>query len=903
MNVGQAPQQIFAPKTGAEEVFGISPKEDEKVSFESIFSGPPFEEVFGTATEKNYEKIFEPGPTQNLEDIFGGVPAAKPTVKQQMVDKIQHPVPGTKDEAVDEVYAIASSTHLSVPEKAKRIVENLAERLDPESRTVGEQVSGWFKDNWRALLWRVASGSALSLAMVLGYIYVGGGDWMTMLNFLREMGTTVVPGALVAALKSAGIAATSAMGIEGVLLLAKTNPKAREVLNKKIPTEFLEPALRRLGVTDPLELTTEKILRFGLQTGTTLPTSGWQGYLMTTGISYTFWAGKMAGKKAVNYAKGLATNLTTKSQEVRDATVDAVLNGTPHPSKTVTEHIVHTIDAAETKIEKEMREEEERPGLPPSISLEIPVRREEEGKIRREEEEKAKAKQKTTTPLTKKTLETNRKWGYVAAASLGLVALALGGNAAGLTTAMKEQFGQAIMPAMKDIAQKGFNIARESTLVKTALSRFLLDKVGVNNLIDHFADVLTPEQEREVRSLAAAIKQERNKEKTQSLSNRLFTTLASGGRKIYSAKELKALSTKEIRGLYQQQFPNQPTGRLSKEAMAVALLNNQKMRLNKLNMLLSKGLSLSMKTFAATAVGEAATKGLKLADTLIMDAKEAQKVLDAEIAANNKDMLEEMERRKKAFVMRDEPDLTADQKAEIEAARRAAAKMDAIKKIADARAAKEAERALVKKLHEEALDRAKERITNRMKTAIDPVNDLWVGPDGTAHPLPSNQDLLSEDLQEALDFEMTPLFDYLAKQGIKKSTSWIPGVGWAQSMIDNANVALNIAETTKNVAKIANVLVKVEKGAPVINQEYFGTLDKYMGFRLPSLTEQAVDNLIKTTKYNVKDLALHMFKVGVVEGWDQKRVAYEVGKKLLGPGEDFGINTEIGSSILNKLFG
>ena len=217
-----------------------------------------------------------------------------------------------------------------------------------------------------------------------------------------------------------------------------------------------------------------------------------------------------------------------------------------------------------------------------------------------------------------------------------------------------------------------------------------------------------------------------------------------------------------------------------------------------------------------------------------------------------------------------------------------------------------------KAAHEAALKRLSKRQTLRAlrdsafaEALAKKADVVIVQPDtGVSHPLPPEDVIVPKPLQDALDWKFTPLAQKLAVEGAKHTASWIPGIGWAQGVVDKVNLGLDIAEQTQKIGKVVEVLVRLDRGEnPAEIVPTAAMLDGVFSKRLPSLND-TIENMMGNVvqKLSAKEVVIRVLKDKILNGWDNNKVAYEIGKKFL-VGEGIGADTveQVGLGIWGKI--
>ncbi len=183
---------------------------------------------------------------------------------------------------VETVANIAQQSNLSEGTRARLMIR----------RTIGTEASSfmhrnltnWMWANWRQIMWKVGMTTALAIGVTISYILLTAGSWMLFLSMLKYIGITLVPTALIEALKRTGVSVATGASIDAVIGMAKKNVVFRRVLQTRVPTSYLGPVLERLGV-NPRNVTTEQIAKYSIQQGISLTTYGISGFLISSGLS------------------------------------------------------------------------------------------------------------------------------------------------------------------------------------------------------------------------------------------------------------------------------------------------------------------------------------------------------------------------------------------------------------------------------------------------------------------------------------------------------------------------------------------------------------------------------------------------------------------------------------------
>lgn len=731
--------------------------------------------------------------------------------------------------------------------------------------------SEWAWKYMKPILWTTVWSTSLTLCISIAYIYATAGSWGILLGTLQYLGISVIPSAVLKGLKSAGIGIATDMTVSSLISMAKKNKRVRNILETKIPEGYTKKVLEKFGV-DTRRLDYESITSQTMANATNfawyIGTGNMAGFFYSSAVRFGTKTGLSIFKK-VKSKKGKisfkpAKEIVERTEKLKQVVANNVLN--EPKDKNLVREVNKSINKEVVNLDNSI----EIDGKKPKRIVNVPKRVE-------------------LTESIKEVITNNRKSVYASAIALSTVAIAMSGDATEFGDIIKDQisnYGQDALEKIADLSLSSFNFAKESEIAKTALVGVVLDKVGVNKVIDLFADKLTSTQKREIKTLSEAIRLERKKNIINKISESLFFTLSGGKR--YTTNELKNMSRTELKRVYKTLNPrNKRYEKYTSAKFRDLIVAEQDERLKRLNGMFTTAISGTFKAVTSSVVYEASVEGYAYANSSMNELNLAQLELEREM-----DLAEGLKERKISIEEAESKRISE----RLERKREAVEKSKAAKFKTEERKARERLEKNIR--HEKALERLRSRIETRKlrEHALDEklareMNIAVVTDQGIAHPLPSEDILLPEKLQEALDWKFTPLSQYAAKEVIKSSTEYVPGVGWIQAAINKVNMGLTVGETLKDIGKVGEVLVRLEMGETGVEiKPTLGGLDEILKTRLPSITT-AVDDVIKTDKLVAKDVVLRALKDKVIEGWDNKRTAYEIGKVFLGgTGEDFGID-------------
>jgi len=907
-------RELFPPPPSARALFVSrrAPTARQLFTSPTATAVPSARQLFGTSTAAPTAKEIFAAPPTTAKEIF----APPTTVEKTTIDK---------------VIEIASDRNKTSTARVKAIIrETLGEK--PTTSTY-RALTNWIWSSWRSVSWGLAISAAVAVGVVVGTVFLGGGSWLALLAALKYAGINIIPGMIAKSL--VGIVGKKAVGmtVDTALSLAKRNRRVRRVLEKKIPTSYAKPVLTRLGV-DVNNITAESITKglfnqgvniatsatftYGLGAVTSLSSGLWTDLLMSNGLSIgagiakeavtgTARATATAAKQTVN----AASSLVREADRIRQRTADIVLNG-PTKTDTVVGDIV-------TDIEE---------------NVPRPAR-----KIRRATVNRPRNKTEVTS-TTASVIAENKTAAVAGTAALSLIALALTGNADKLVTVMSSALSAAPEVAAKLSGMAtilnnipGASMIAESKMAQTFVMRSLLDKVGVNKLIDIFTEYLTPEQKKKAVSLSQRLREEKDAGKISQISSSLLLLFTTGGTKYYSATDLSKLKIVELKAIFKSHFPKSRLPRTKKDLIR-NILKAQDTKVGNLSSLMGGILNETLKSAAASM----AVAGIKTGVTSIQEMK--NKIAEAEAQLAEPEVIEpevvepevtepeviEPKPVKPELVMKGAkgeiltPEDLAKQAQELKERTRKALREAARAKVAEMKQAKVELSKLKAERHKAAIERAKIRMATK-EAKVAALNDqqlrdmetVIVKEDGTAVPIASEEVLIPEQIRDVLEKmgEFTPLMQMATKEAMKATTNWIPGIGWINSGLQTAKVGLKTADLVKNIGMVGELLTSIDEDGNISEEslENIAMLERMgkvtgLGQYIPTLGD-AIDNIVKEDKTKWISVYKRAVIDATLEGWDTKRTMFEVGKQVLGNPKDLNIDVveTVGQEMWNKLFG
>lgn len=856
---------------------------------------------------------------------------------------------------VDTVAEILNDPTTTRQEKISRVVDRTVGKLVTEEEK--SILSAWLWDASKNILWTVAWSIALYLAVTVVYTAFVGGSWWSLLSVLKHFfGEEALP-IVSKTLKTMGIVVPQ-LGITGAMMVMKRNPRYRKILEQKVPDWYITRTLGNLGLVSKSMNLEDLITTLGnvsIQvTKTAIFGGSYANLLYSLGLGLSF----KAGAQGISSAKEYLMQNLTKSQQKRIVPPEAVtevlvkrsIEVKRRVSRRVLNETVENIadDVVEIVQEENAKFTEEVQNVAEQTKKVVPATRRRRRALDPLEDKKTKSLSSEPTPPpnteTPKTLTDtimeNKLLMMAGAASLSLVTVALTGNTEELIDLFSDQMqslaGSESVARLGNIALAGFDMAKESSLAKSVLYNAVLDKVGIGKLINDFSDYLTAAQKIELRNLAHAIKHERNKSLARKSLDRFFGIISGG---YMSLEKLQRLHKSSLVRLYRELNPSDKNySKYDENTLRFAIHSHQLARIQRLNSILTaatrKGLKKATKMVMKKSITLTAAQIQSRLDDFDAEAKKFEQMMVNKKAEADALAEKLTARRSERLAKLQDEAIRAKQLADAEemrkkimediVAREKLAELQRLQEIEDLKEKFRAERAAKKLAREEAHKKAVERIEKKklMRDLADAeyMNEMSkimdvvvVDENGDSYPLASEDLLVPEELREMTDWYVTPLIGHLAKEAAAASTNLIPGVGWVNNIIRNINRVQGISETVKDVSRIRDFLVALDKGESLeqFSKENTEKLDALHSIRIPTL-DKIVDDVIQIGgRTHVQDIVIRAMKDKALHGWDMTRVQWEIGKNLaksLGVGQEgemfsFDFSSLIGGSVMSKIFG
>lgn len=855
---------------------------------------------------------------------------------------------------VDRVAEILNDPTTTRQEKIKRVVDRTVGKLVTEEEK--SILSAWLWDASKNILWTVALSAALYLAVTVVYTAFVGGSWWSLLSMLKHFfGEEALP-IVSKTLKSMGVVVPQ-LGMSAAIMVMKRNPRYRKILEQKVPDWYITRTLGNLGLTSKNMNLEDLITTLGNVSIQVTKTAAFGGnmsnLLFSVGLGLSFKAGVQGISSAKSYLmqnltksqqkkiispEVVAENLTKRSIEVKSRVAKKILNETV---ENIADDVVEIVVEENAKFTEDVEKiaEQTKKVVPPA------TRRRRRALDPLEEKKKSPSDPvpppNTETPKTlTDTIMENKLIMMAGAASVSLVTVALTGNAEELIDLFSDQMqslaGSESVARLGNLALAGFDIAKESSIAKSILYNTLLDKVGIGKLINDFSDYLTAAQKIELKNLAQAIKHERNKSLARKSLDRFFGILSGG---YMSLEKLQRLPKSSLVKLYRELNPSDKNySKYDENTLRFAIHSHQLARIQRLNSILTAATRKGMKKAAKIVLKKSITlttaqiqtrldefdSGAKKFEQMMVNKKAEADALAEKLTARRSERLAKLQ----------DESIRAQRLAEAEeerkkimediVAREKLAEIQRLQEIENLKEKFKAERASKKLAREEAHKKAVERIEKKklMRDLADAeyMNEMSkimdvvvVDVNGDSYPLASEELLVPEELREMTDWYITPLIGHLAKEAAAASTNLIPGVGWVNNIIRTVNKGLGLSETVKDVSRIRDFLVALEKGESLekFSKEYTEKLDQLHSIRVPTI-DKLVDDVIQIGgKTHVQDIVIRAMKDKALNGWDMTRTQIEIGKSLmksLAVGQEgemfsFDFSSLIGGSVMSKIFG
>ena len=786
-----------------------------------------------------------------------------------------------------EIIAVSILTGKTTEQKVESLVRQLHRKHPTETHeSIIMRAYAVIWANAKPLLYYTTASVVVAVGGALIYTLLGAGSWMIFLTILKNLGLKVVPAILLRALRNAGVSLGTDVSLNALMGLAERNKTVAKILATQMKPQILVNSLKRMGIDlKDYDLTIKGLTRQAISSGITIGTTDIGSYLVSSGLSASTKVVGVGLAKAKKGLKDAIKNLETIPGQV----VDEVM--TELPKKAIdTLQITKAIEAKTLTKNK------------PKIAREAP------------------AAQAPEASGIREMMNENKAMAFGGTAAIALVTIALASTDVSSITAMLSERLTSIgaaLPDVSNITDKGFDFIRENAAARQTLFGLISSKIGLQRVIDVFVDKLTPNQIARLKILDQKIKTSSLQQRPTHIQS-FFALLM--GEKIYDLRELRGMNDQQLKAaakIKNIKFDKD----VSHQALIDAIIRDQVNRLNNLTQMVAGLVTSTVKTTLSAAALEYAYQNLPYASapiaTLEDELKTAEKEADRTITALDEPITESIEAKVQRESLaaglkeRELAEIHTREDAEVlRLARREQAKLTASLGRAQLEQAQLDQAKITKEVatHRDALRRLRASAleTDLAKKMVVTI----VGPDGVAHPIPADELLLDVRLQKAMEgVEFTPLMQYLGKQVAKSSISWVPGLGYVESVLNTANWSLDMAEKLKDVYKVVNVAVQItnEKGESLIDigQQGIDVLDRLLRQRLPTLSD-AVDDLLTLEKVNLKKVTLETLRDKILYGWDNSRVSYEIGKKIVVGKEagDFAESTikQIGEMVWSKVF-
>ena len=301
----------------------------------------------------------------------------------------------------------------------------------------------------------------------------------------------------------------------------------------------------------------------------------------------------------------------------------------------------------------------------------------------------------------------------VGVTTIAAITLALTVDPTTATEVFREQVGT-VAPEMIEmitpVVFQGYNVAKESTIVRTSIINMLIEGTGVGAVLDRYTDKLTSGEKKEIRNLAQAIKAEKDKTRIRQLSEQMFGVLTGGYRPF---SELKKMSRVELKELYAKLHPHDEKYKnYTSEKLRRLIAQNQMERIQILGGIISGSAHMAVRTSTATMIERTITVGSEQIQERLEAIEREERKLQQKIEEEKAEVarIAEVER----LAREEELERLAEQKRLEEAAAEAKRLEEEAK--AEAKRLEEEAKAEAKRLEEEA-KRAREEAERIMEEA------------------------------------------------------------------------------------------------------------------------------------------------------------------------------------------
>ena len=742
----------------------------------------------------------------------------------------------TKSKTDVELVVDVIMTDAPVTEKISSIMTSISTKhpnIDKQSLLSRTYAAIW--QNARPLIFSLVTATILAIGIAVVQTYFAGGSWLSLLEILRNLGVKVLPGVVFKILKGAGVSLGSSASINVAIALAEKNATVARLLNRQVKPAFLLATLRTIGIDiSNYNLSVKNIVRTAIANGAAAGAGDINSFLINAGIKAGITASSTVAAKA---KEGMVKTVKILEKVVKE-TVDVVMPD-------------------DVEVEIETIEETDAIGIARKVEKKVLGKNVVPVHIREPEVSKT----------IKEMLDDNKALVAGSTAALTLIGLAFTTDVSAVAetfTTLGETLGMKIAPELLNLAKKaGINYAWENAAARSTVFTILANQVGIQKLVDSMVDFLTPEQLIKIKSLDATLKRETRGTRLARNSKlaEFFSTII--GEQIYQRSQLERFDMTRLKDIARVKNIKFPTG-VAKESLVEAIDKDQRHRLNNISQLVAQSVMGAIKQTTTLTAMEFAYQNLSFANLTTL------KEVDRELEWNRE--------------MKQKQDTLAAEKTQAREQRRAKMAPVYQERQEAAFAAKVAAKAAVMEKAASKIAARELREAAHLQQLSKSMNIVITDPQGQSYAIPVDDLLLDPRLQHVLkDMTFTPLAKYLAMETAKSSLNWVPGLGYVNQAINSANWFMDVTEKLKDVYKVTNVALEIVNGESKIDAgaKNIETLDWLLKKRLPSLTD-AVDRLVQLEKVNMKTLLLETLRDKILYQWDNDKVAYEIGKKIIG---------------------
>ncbi len=827
------------------------------------------------------------------------------TQEESGIGKIDNYLKSTEIDEIETKLNKVLNSKLGQKEKTKKLIKVIKKEVDLGKVDVWSRVSKYLKNNWKSILFNAATGAGFTALVVVGYAYSAGSSWSLFLNSLKYFGVSVLPGILTQALKSAGISVVTSLSVSGLLKLAKTNKKVSGILEKKVDSKYLKSILSRFGVDDPNQQTREGLMKVLTQQAISLGTLGASGvlglgyYAITTGVSTGLISDivKKTKEKITEKLKRKKVVLETKVLETKVLETKVPETKIPNEVTEMADDLVAENEVLKNIVDVNIlnsKKENLYETLDANIKRNDPNPTTLDNKLRG-------AKTSKTNSSLLETIKKNKNIAYTVSFSLISVILAATVNPTTIAEFMKSYIGEVVgLKKVGELLLSSSKVLDNHPIATTTLVNLILKQVGIDKLINLFGG--TPEKDRRLRSLRSLIRREKSKSRLYELSKKFMANLTGG--KFYNLSQLSKMNLVKLRRIYRRRYPKDKKYKLrTKKDVVMLIKKSVDGNFFKLTELVS-GFSKQLITGIISGI---ATKGLSVSLKKLrrLGKIESKKILDQGLRLEKIDESEKINEiklknieeglKKRAESIRvGRVDLEKQRLKDLDLkaqflARKRQIQLEKGKVLEIMRKARLAKLEFIKKADELKKAAFEVDLGQKMDIAVTDAK-------GLVRPLPPEESYMPKELKEKLDYQFTPLFEQLEEYLVNGAVDYIPVVGWVNKFVRTSNVGLQIGEKIKDVSKINYILTQLDKGETNIDLSKYDMSDFILKQRLPTI-QNLVKNIYKVDTVSMADLVTSKIRDGLLEGWDKSKVAYEIGKGMLGKAKSFQMIDKLGQIV------